>query len=229
MKRLTKGILGVVCCLIVIGAEASAKRMSPLRVSENGRFLVEQGGKPFFILADTAWPLFSGLSRKDVMFYLDDRKARGFNTILCSLLYFSPNDRAEWLPKHRVYGFWAFDGNHYDLSRPNKQYWNHVDWVMQQSQERGLRLAIVPCRFNHSGSTWSQPTAGAVATRFGEYLGIRTSNYNNITWLFGGDYPPNQDRHALRLMAEGIRYYAPQHLISYEGNNASSSGAFGHN
>ena len=228
MKRLTKVTIGVVCCLIAIGPQALAKRVNPLRVSENGRFLVEEGGKPFFVLADTAWPLFSGLSRKDVMFYLDDRKAKGFNTILCSLLHFSPSDDADWLPKHRVYGFWAFDGNHYDLSRPNKQYWTHVDWVMQQAQERGLRLAIVPCRFPHAGSAWSRPPTGAVETRFGEYLGIRTCNYNNITWLFGADYPPDQDKRALRLMAEGIRYYAPQHLISYYANDDSSSGAFGH-
>jgi len=229
MKRLSRIALGVVCCLTAIGAEAFATRMKPLRVSENGHFLLEKGGKPFFILADTAWPLFSGLSRKDVMFYLDDRKTKGFNTILCSLLHFWPNSQTEPPPKHLVYGFWAFDGNHYDLTRPNKQYWNHVDWVMQQAQERSLRLAIIPCRFRHSGSRWTQPLTGAAQTRFGEYLGIRTGNYNNIIWLFGGDYPHDQDKHALRLMAEGIRYYAPQHLISYYSDDLSSSGAFGHN
>jgi len=229
MKRLSRIALGVVCCLTAIGAEAFATRMKPLRVSENGHFLVEKGGEPFFILADTAWPLFSGLSRKDVMFYLDDRKAKGFNTILCSLLHFWPNSQTKPPPKHLVYGFWAFAGNHYDLTRPNKQYWNHVDWVMRQAQERSLRLAIVPCRFQHNGGTWTEPLTGAAETRFAEYLGIRTGNYNNIIWLFGGDYPQGQDRHALRLMAEGIRYYAPHHLISYYGDDASSSGAFGHN
>jgi len=228
MKRLSRIALGVVCCLTAIGTQAFAARMKPLRISENGHFFVEKGGKPFFILADTAWPLFSGLSRKDVMFYLDDRKAKGFNTILCSLLHFGPDSQTEAPPKHRVYGFWAFDGNHYDLSRPNKQYWKHVDWVMLQAQERSLRLAIVPCRFQHSDSTWTQPLTGAAETRFGEYLGIRTGNYNNIIWLFGGAYPQDQDRRALRLMAEGIRYYAPHHLISYYGDDASSSGAFGH-
>lgn len=229
MKRLSVIALGVVCCLTAIGTDAYAARMKPLQVSEDGHFLVERGGKPFFVLADTAWPLFSGLSRKDVMFYLDDRKARGFNTILCSLLHFEADSETEGPPKHRVYGFWAFDGNHYDLSRPNKQYWEHVDWVMQQAQERSLRLAIVPCRFPHNDGTWTESLTGTAKTGFGEYLGIRTGNYNNIIWLFGGGYPQNQDKRALRLMAEGIRYYAPHHLISYQGDDASSSAVFGHN
>ncbi|MBL7152184.1 MAG: DUF4038 domain-containing protein [Phycisphaerae bacterium] len=229
MKRLSRVILGLICCLAAIGPDASAKRMKPLSVSDNGHFLIEQGGKPFFVLADTAWPLFSGLSREDVKFYLDDRKAKGFNTILCSLLHFGPNGQPEWTPKHRVYGFWAFDGNHFDWSRPNKQYWKHVDWVIQQARERSLRLAIVPCRFRSAGGAWKQSLTGAAVARFGEYLGLRCCNYNNIIWLFGGDYPPMQNTRHLRLLAEGIRYYAPHHLISHHAAGPSSNRAFGNN
>lgn len=238
MKRLSRLILGVICCLAVIAAEASAGGMKPLCVSQNGHFLIEEGGKPFLILADTAWALFSGISREDVRLYLDDRKAKGFNTILCSLLHFwpapapagRPNEQGERAPGHRVYGFWAFDGNHYDLTRPNRQYWEHVDWVIRQAEERSLRLAIVPCRFRSAGDTWKEPLTNAAAAKFGEYLGIRCCNYNNIIWLFGGDYPPAQDVRRLRLMAEAIRYYAPQHLISCDtsNNGASSSGEFAH-
>ncbi len=229
MKRISGAAVGVVCCLTVIAfaTEFSPPAMKPLRVSEDGRLLVEKGGDPFFVLADTAWPLFTGLSRADVMFYLDDRKAKGFNTILSTLLYSDPNSPAEQPPRHSVYGFRAFEENGYNLSRPNKEYWDHVDWVMQQVEERSLRLAIVPCRFTHSNA-WTQPFNGAAETSFGEYLGIRTANYNNIIWLFGGDHPQDQNIRALRLMAEGIRYYAPHHLISYCSDDASASGTFGH-
>ena len=144
MKRLSRLIVPAVCCVAAI---AGAAKMRPLEVSKNGRYLIEDGGKPFFILADTAWGLFSGVSREDVEFYLNDRKARGFNAILCSLLHFAPDEQGQCLPKHRVYGFWAFDGNHYDLTRPNRQYWEHVDWVMREALERGLRLAVVPSWF----------------------------------------------------------------------------------
>src|SRR4030042_4876692 len=90
MKRLSILSLVGLCSLAVMGAEASAGRMKSLCVSENGHFLIEEGGKPFFILADTAWTLFNGISREDVRLYLGDRKAKGFNTILCSLLHFWP-------------------------------------------------------------------------------------------------------------------------------------------
>jgi len=228
MKALSRLIVPVLCCLAVMTAQAQAGKIKPLRVSENGRFLVEDGGKPFFILADTAWALFSGISREDVEFYLDDRKAKGFNTILCSLLHFWPSWQTEWVPKHRVYGFWAFDGDHYNLSRPNRQYWEHVDWVMQQARKRSLRLAIVPCWFRRGGKAWKVQLTSSSATRFGEYLGLRCCQYNNVIWLFGSDYPPMEKRRELRLLAEAIRYYAPHHLISYQANAASSSGAFSH-
>ena len=191
MRRAKTAFVCVVCCLAAFAAGAAptqarrpVQKMQPLTVSQNGRFLVEKGGKPFFILADTAWALFSGVSREDVKFYLDDRKARGFNTIICSFLHFWPTGQGRWAPKHRVYGFWAFDGDHYDLTRPNKEYWRHVDWVMQQARQRSLRLAIVPACSRRAGGSWPKPLTGAGATEFGEYLGIRCCQYNNIIWLF---------------------------------------------
>jgi len=235
MRRRKTVFVGVVCCLAAFVAGAAPMeprgplpKMQPLTVSENGRFLVEKGGKPFFILADTAWALFSGVSREDVKFYLDDRKARGFNTIICSFLHFWPTEQGQWAPKHRVYGFWAFDGDHYDLTRPNKQYWRHVDWVVQQARQRSLRLAIVPACSRRAGGSWPKPLTGTSATAFGEYLGIRCCQYNNILWLFDGDSPLVREKRALRLLAEGIRYYAPHHLISYQAKDALSNGVLNH-
>jgi len=228
MKRLCKVIVLALCCLAAIAAKTPASRMSPLQVSENGRFLVEDAGKPFFILADTAWTLFSGISRQDVQFYLDDRKAKGFNTILCGLLHFDHTAQAQWLPKHRVYGFPAFDGNGYDLSRPNKKYWDHVDWVMEEAQRRSLRLAIAACWFQHNQDGWKGRLTPKNAPRYGEFIGLRSCRYNNIIWLFADDHSPLKVRRELRLLAEGIRYHAPHHLISYQANNASSSGKLSH-
>lgn len=37
--------------------------MKPLRVSSNGRYLVDSEDKPFFYLADTAWCLFVDVDR----------------------------------------------------------------------------------------------------------------------------------------------------------------------
>jgi Protein of unknown function (DUF4038) len=52
-----------------------------LKVSPNGRYFVNQDGKPFFYLGDTCWLLFQRLNREEVDEYLKDRAAKGFTVI----------------------------------------------------------------------------------------------------------------------------------------------------
>src|SRR5262249_55895824 len=57
-----------------------------LKVSPNGRYFVDQAGKPFFYLGDTAWLLFQRLDRQEVDEYLKDRAAKGFTVIQAYVL-----------------------------------------------------------------------------------------------------------------------------------------------
>src|SRR5262245_55947208 len=52
-----------------------------LKVSPNGRYFVDQNGKPFFYLGDTCWLLFQRLDREEVDEYLKDRAAKGFTVV----------------------------------------------------------------------------------------------------------------------------------------------------
>src|SRR5262249_15505886 len=61
-------------------ATKSVKGMK-LKVSANGRYFVDQDGKPFFYLGDTAWLLFQRLNRAEVEEYLKDRAGKGFTVI----------------------------------------------------------------------------------------------------------------------------------------------------
>src|SRR5271167_1749371 len=49
-------------------SDAAAKSVKgmKLKVSANGRYFVDQDGKPFFYLGDTAWLLFQRLNRAEV-------------------------------------------------------------------------------------------------------------------------------------------------------------------
>jgi hypothetical protein len=53
----------------------------PLRINASGKYLIDKSGAPFPIIGDTAWSLAGQLGPTDVITYLNDRQAKGFNTI----------------------------------------------------------------------------------------------------------------------------------------------------
>src|SRR6266498_2363927 len=67
-------------------APAAATVTYPLKVSANGRYLVDQTNKPVFWTGDSAWSLMVQLTNSDVDYYLNDRQQKGFNVILVNLL-----------------------------------------------------------------------------------------------------------------------------------------------
>ncbi len=67
---------------LVAGARTTmAQAAYPLKLSENHRYLVDQNGKPFFMVGDTPQGLIGRLSEQDVDYYFADREAHGFNTL----------------------------------------------------------------------------------------------------------------------------------------------------
>ena len=52
----------------------------PLKVSENGRYLVDQRGHPWRVQADAAWLMSSDATPQEVDQYLAVRQAQGFNS-----------------------------------------------------------------------------------------------------------------------------------------------------
>ena len=60
--------------------------INKLVISDNRRFIQYANGDPFFLLADTAWELFHRLTIEEIEFYLDARKAQGFNVIQAVLI-----------------------------------------------------------------------------------------------------------------------------------------------
>ena len=63
------------------GRVAPSVKGMRLKVSPNGRYFVDQDGKPFFYLGDTCWLLFQRPNHKEVDEYLKDRAAKGFTVI----------------------------------------------------------------------------------------------------------------------------------------------------
>src|SRR5437899_11032484 len=80
--------------LIAVCAKAATPNAAPprsvknvkLKISPNGRYVVDQNGKPFFYLGDTCWLLFQRLNHEELEEYRKDRAAKGFTVIQAYVL-----------------------------------------------------------------------------------------------------------------------------------------------
>ena len=185
----------------------------PLRVESGKRYLVDATGTPFLMQGDSPWSLMVQLTREQVDQYLDDRRGRGFNTLLVNLIehQFSNN------PPRNAYGQAPFltPG---DYGTPNEQYFAHVDWVIQRAADKGFLLLLVPSYLGYGGGDqgWYQEMVANGTTKlreFGRYLGRRYAGFSNILWTHGGDYnPPNKA--LVREIVLGIREFDTRVLMS---------------
>ncbi len=192
------------------------QQLEPLKVSDNGRFLVTVSGKPFFWLGDTCWHMFGKSvhegqdNQPSVELYFANRAKKGF-TVIQSVLVREPVGGSY----RNAYGFEPFIDT--DWSRPlikpgeNDDYWDHVDWCVQAAKRHGLRLAILPMWLQSIPPGHPMETNPEVAYRYGYFLGKRYGREPHIIWVLGGDAyekgrnVDNPSRLALvRAVAEGI-------------------------
>jgi len=218
MSRLLPVVLSAVLC-----ASLHAAPLPGLRVAEDHRHLETTEGKPFFLLGDTAWELFHRLTRVETMRYLDKRAEQGFNTVLAVAL-------AEFeFDQPNAYGEMPLEGN--DPAKPRDVYFQHLDWVVAQAEQRGLYTAILPTWGDKWNKKWGAgpeiftPENAAV---FCEWLGKRYQD-KPVIWILGGDRPVENDRHRaiIRAMAAGLeKGDGGKHLISYHPMGGANSSAY---
>lgn len=194
----------LVAMMAVPTGAASFAEGSRFPLSVTGRYLTDAAGRPFLLHGDTAWSLIADLSRDDAERYLTDRAARGFNTILVSLIEhrYATNApaNAEHEPPFLVPG---------DYATPNERYFAHADWVLNRARELGILVLLTPSYMGigGGGEGWyrAMERNGAERLRaYGRYLGRRFKMLDNIVWVHGGDYDP-PDRTLAAAIAEGIR------------------------
>jgi hypothetical protein len=204
---------------------AGAAPTFPLAVAPGKRYLVDAAGRPFLLHGDTAWSLIADLTREQVELYLDDRRARGFNTILVNLI----EHRFSKDPPANAYGespFQTLDrtggaGPFADFAAPNEAYFAHVDWVLRRAAEAGFLVLLTPSYAGWEGGSqgWYRAMVANGPDRlrqYGSYLGRRYRDFTNILWVEAGDYdPPNKD--LVRAIAAGIREFDPRALHTAHG------------
>lgn len=198
--------------------EKSTKGLK-LRVSPNGRYFVDQHGRPFFYLADTCWTLFKRLNHNEVDEYLKNRAEKGFSVIQAYVL--------RGLEVPNLYGhFPLIDKNPTKL---DESFFGNIDYIVNRANEFGFLMSLVAIfgehirretRVDHSERFKKNEQIFNVknAFEYGRLLGERYKD-NFVVWLLGGDRKPiDEDMNIIDAMGRGLKKGSENtHLVSFHG------------
>lgn len=183
----------------------------PLKVSSNGRYLVNQQGDPFLMIGDDAASLMVNGSLSDAEYYLANRASHNFNVVSIELIcnaYGGGRSDAS-----------TFDGlvpftTHGDLSTPNELYFARCDEMIRAAARHGITIMLNPAE-----------AAGFVSTlrvngvdkckAYGRYLGNRYKTFDNLVWKSGCDFqtwPTDADNALVKAIADGIKETDSPHI-----------------
>jgi hypothetical protein len=178
----------VLALALPAGGQALAPPAYPLALSADGHHIVDQTGRAVFFNADSPWHILPRLTREDTQLYLDNRQQKGFNAIVVSLVVRDgfpggTGTNAYGAPPFLVPG---------DFATPNEAYFAHVDWVLQQANQRGITVFLFPALVGYicSAEGWCQimqQNGDAKMRDWGRWVGNRYKNQPNIVWVHGGD------------------------------------------
>jgi hypothetical protein len=225
-------------------AQPARKPLPKIKVSENRRFLVTEDGRPFFYLADTGWELLHRLDRKQAVEYLDKRASQGYNAIQAVALA-----ELEGVYDPNPYGHLPLIDK--DPTRPaitpgsdpsNKKaydYWDHVDYIVDQANARGIYIAMLPSWGRWVNSSPNSKTDESLLTpqnaaQYGEFLGKRYGK-KGVIWIIGGDRTATGFEETWRALARGVAIGVTGKedysgvLMSYHPRGAETSSTWFHN
>ena len=173
LSRCIASILVLFAC----GAPAlyAANAAYPIKIGPTHRYFVDQNNHPFLMQGDSAWSLIVGATKDEAEQYLENRRRKGFNTIIVNLIEHKFNG-----PKSRDgEGPFLVTG---DFSTPNEKYFEHADWVIRKAGEKGILVLLPPFFSDTMGPTkaglrklWPMAPRSAVPGDFLSASATRTS------------------------------------------------------
>jgi Protein of unknown function (DUF4038)/Putative collagen-binding domain of a collagenase len=135
MRYITKSASVSTVALFVLSTIAfSAEPVYPVKVSDNGRYFVDQKNTPVFWLGTTQWQLFREYSREDARTIIEKSKERGFAFIQVMLMGVGdgtkPNLHGEkpWVDNNPL--------------TPNEGYFKEVDAIIQIAREKNINISM---------------------------------------------------------------------------------------
>jgi hypothetical protein len=216
MKPIMKKVTLLLALISVAGSMALAQPTAlPIKVSENGKYFVDQNGNPVFWLGTTQWELFHGYTQEDARTILEESRKNGFTFVQVKLM--GQGDGT----KPNVYGQKAWINN--DPLTPNEAYFRNVDAVIQMARDNAL--VILPSIYHQS---YRKYITLEKARRWAKWLAQRYKDTPNIVWTTTPE-AKQEFVPIIRELAAGLREGdGGRHLISFKPDPSPYSSGFLH-
>lgn len=216
-------VIGLI--ILLVFCQPLRSQTFPLKISASGRYLEDQGGKPFFLNGDAAWSIVVQATYAEADYYLTDRAARGFNAILVNLIDHQFGDRAP----ANIAGSKPFTGR--PFATPNEVYFAYADSVIARASQLGMVVLLFPIYLGYGcgDQGWCAEVKSASIEdmrKWGRYVGGRYKQYPNIIWVIGGDTDPEPVRSKVDGMVAALREadsVYPDRLITTHSERATQA------
>lgn len=162
----------------------------PVKVSPNGRYFVDQNGKPVFWLGTTQWQLFREYTLEEAKLIIEKSRDKGF--VFLQVMLMGVGDGT----KPNVYGQkpWIND----DPLTPNEAFFANVDAVLDIVRQNNVNISM---------TLYHQRYRKAITTEKGrawaKWLANRYKSFPNIVWSMTPEAKP-EFVPVLREMAAGL-------------------------
>jgi hypothetical protein len=216
MKRKRFSILLlIVLCLVITNNQCDRHPEFPVKVSENGRYFVDQHDRPVFWLGTTQWQIFREYTLDEARIIIEKVKDKGFVFIQAMLMGVGDGTQPN------IYGEkpWIND----DPLTPNEAYFLHVDSVIQVARENDVIFSITLYHQRYRSCITLEKARG-----WAKWLSTRYRDVPNIVWSMT---PEAREEFVpiLRELATGLREGdGGWHLITFKPDPAPYSSSFIH-
>ena len=203
------------CVLLLPLCVLAEEPVSPVKVSANKRYFVDQKGTPVFWMGTTQWQLLRDNTLEDAKTIVANVKSKGFAFIQVMLAGVGDGTR----PNSNGDKPWVND----DPLTPNGAYFRNVDSVIEFAREKNVVISLT---LYHQ--RWRNRITVKNARAWAKWLAQRYKDTPNIVWSMT---PEAREEFVpvLRELAAGLREGdGGAHLITFKPDPAPYSSSFIH-
>jgi hypothetical protein len=207
--------LSALALLIFVAGASAEQPVYPVKISENGRYFVDQNGSPVFWLGITQWQIFREYTLEETKTILENARDKGFAFVQAMLMGVGDGT------KPNVYGQkpWIND----NPLTPNEAYFKNVDSVIQIAHANNVIFSVTlyhqryrKCITLDNARAWAK------------WLAQRYKDVPNIVWSMTPE-AKQEFVPILRQLAAGLREGdGGTHLITFKPDPAPYSSSFIH-